>query len=171
MNYKLWRRDLYFSISIICISLYLMMKSFSYPANSSFFPRILSILLLALSLIVLLKLFRQRIGGGLLKKHEEQTSIEKFRIEKYKSGKRSIWKNPVIIVFFSLVLYVGITPLIGFFMASILFMFVFLLLNGLRNWLVLLIISIVPVAILYFSFSIFFHILFPTGYLVEYWLG
>lgn len=170
MNYKLWRRDLYFAISIICISLYLMMKSFSYPANSSFFPRILSILLLALSLIVLLKLFRQRIGGGLLKKREEQTSIEKFGMEKYKSRKRSIWRNPVIIVFLSLVLYVGITPLIGFFMASILYMFIFLLLNGLRNWLVLLVISIVPVAILYFSFSIFFNILFPTGYLIEYWL-
>lgn len=169
MNYKLWRRDLYFAITMICISLYLMVKSFSYPADSSFFPRILSILLLALSLIILLKLFRQRVGGGLLKKCEEQISM-KSGMEKHKSRKKSIWKNPVIIVFSSLVLYVGITPLIGFFMASIIFMFVFLLLNGIRNWLILLVISIVPAAILYFSFSIFFNILFPTGYLIEYLL-
>jgi len=171
MNYKLWRKDLYFAISMICISLYLMMKSFSYPADSSFFPRILSILLLALSLIILLKILRRRIEGGLLKKHKEQTSIEKFGMEKHKSRNGSIWKKPVIIVFLSLILYVGITPLIGFFMASILFMFVFLLLNGVRNWLVLLVISIVPATILYFAFSIFFHILFPTGYLIECWLG
>ena len=103
------RKDLACSICMVVLSTVLAVQSFRYPADSAFFPRVLSILLLLLSLLLLIRAFRQ--------------SPREDRTSGIRGNAFSLMKSQPMLVFGSTALYIVMIPVLGFLVSTALFIF------------------------------------------------
>ncbi|MCX5825101.1 MAG: tripartite tricarboxylate transporter TctB family protein [Deltaproteobacteria bacterium] len=146
------RKDLAFSICMVVLSIVLAVQSFRYPADSAFFPRVLSVLLLLLSLLLLFRAFRRppkedRTGG-------------------IRGNAFSLMKNQPVLVFGSTVLYVVMIPVLGFLVSTALFIFGSILFRDRRKLIVAAIYGICFSAALYFVFHAVLGVTLPRGWLL-----
>ena len=146
------RKDFAFSICMVVLSIVLAVQSFRYPADSAFFPRVLSILLLLLSLLLLIRAFWQppredRTGG-------------------IRGNSFSLMKSPQIVVFGSATLYIAVIPVLGFLVSTALFLFGSILFLDRRKLIVAAIYGICFSAAIYFVFHAVLGVTLPRGWLL-----
>jgi len=97
-------KELFFAVSISVISLLLLMTSFTYPRESSDFPRFLCGLMVVFSLLILIKTLRLPVGTK----------------ETYTGNIWGRLKIPAIVFFVTIAYVVGIMY-IGYFVSSVIF--------------------------------------------------
>jgi hypothetical protein len=144
------RKDLVFGISMAALSIALAIQSFRYPADSAFFPRILSLLLLALSLVILIRALRRpkgEAGGG-------------------PAGVSAFMKSPPVLVFGATVLYVVLIPFLGFLVSTALFLFGSILFLNRRRPVLAILCGIGYAAALYALFHTVLKVTLPAGWLM-----
>ncbi|SDP79899.1 tripartite tricarboxylate transporter TctB family protein [Desulforhopalus singaporensis] len=125
--------------------------------NSRFFPKLMSVLLVIFSIILF-------VQNSLLHKKT------KIMPQSNNEGKNSENKSYTSWMRMSAAVGMCILFLIfyesgGFLVTSILFMFSFLLIVGVRNWISLILISILPPVIVYFIFKVLLSVPLPEGVL------
>lgn len=121
------KHDQLFAVGTLCLGLYLAVQSFGYPAESALFPRGLSILLLAMSLILLFK----------TKSQLKRVSAAEDEGDR-KDGRPSfaladIFVAPAVKVFGAALGYVLLIRVGGYVVATVIFMAAFMWLLGYRR--------------------------------------
>lgn len=110
ISMKKTSKELFFAVSITVISLLLLITSFTYPAESSEFPRFLCGLMLIFSVLILVKALRLR-------------RVTKENINTEGSSGSIMFKLKVPVIVFSLTIaYVVGIMYIGYFVSSIIFL-------------------------------------------------
>jgi putative tricarboxylic transport membrane protein len=146
------RREIAFSICMVALSSFLTFQSFRYPADSAFFPRVLSLLLLLLSLLLLTRAFRQSPREG--------------RTGGTRGNAFSLINNQPILVFGSTTLYVVMIPILGFLVSTALFIFGSIVFRDRRRLVVAAIYGVCFSAALYFAFHAVLGVTLPRGWLL-----
>lgn len=140
------KHDRSFAIGTLCLGGYLAFQSFSYPAESALFPRALSVLLLAMSLILLLKTISQsKKVRALDDTGQQENGGSALSILK-------IVKAPPVIVFGGALAYITMIKTIGYVAATVIFMISFMGILGYRKWLRVVVWASVFTGMLYFVF-------------------
>lgn len=103
-------KELFFAVSITVISSLLLITSFTYPAESSEFPRFLCGLMLFFSVLILVKALRSRRVAKENINTEESSGSIMFKL-----------KVPAIVFSLTIAYVVGIMY-IGYFVSSIIFL-------------------------------------------------
>ncbi len=145
------RKDLVFSMFMVALSIALAVQSFRFPADSAFFPRVLSILLLCLSALLLFRALRRPPG------------------EAGAAGIRNIAsqrKSTPILVFGSTALYVAAIPVLGFLAGTALFLFGSILFLHRRRPVLAVVYGLCFSAALYFLFHSVLKVSLPRGWLL-----
>lgn len=127
-------------ILILCCILYVI--TLSYPNEVVTFPKVLIIIMAFMSISLFLNSFRQ---------------IEKSILDE----SVSTWE--VIITIALIILYVVLVPVIGFFMSTILYLYVQMWILNRNRIILYAVISTGTIAFLYLVFVIFLKIWFPKG--------
>lgn len=146
------RKDLVFSIFMVALSIALAVQSFRFPSDSAFFPRVLSILLLSLSVLLLVRVFRQLPPED--------------RTDGIRGNAFNLMKSPPILVFGSTVLYVVVIPFLGFLVSTALFLFGSILFLNRRRPVLAAIYGICYAATIYFLFHTVLKVTLPSGWLL-----
>lgn len=107
---KKTNKELFFAVSITVISSLLLMTSFSYPSESSEFPRFLCALMLLFSVLILIKALRSKRAA------EENANSEEH------SGSMICKLKVPAIVFSLTIAYIAGIMYIGYFVSSIIFL-------------------------------------------------
>lgn len=148
------RKDLLFGLCMAALSIALAVQSFRYPADSAFFPRILSLLLLALSLVIVIRSLRrpgaqkeEGVAGG-------------------SAGAAALMKSPPVLVFTATVLYVMAIPFLGFLVSTALFLFGSILFLNRRRPVLAILYGIGYAASLYALFHAVLKVTLPAGWLM-----
>lgn len=151
MNNKVRKRNIHLAIVIAILSLYLIRTSFSYPANSSGFPRFLSVLLLLLSIVLF---WRNRAVWKPTEEIVHKNLLAGGGEEVHENSNISWWRNPVLLVSVIIVIYALLIKLLGFFPATIIQLVGSMLLFGNRSWLTIVLSTTTLIIFLYIVFSI-----------------
>lgn len=144
------KHDQSFAIGTLCLGGYLAYQSFSYPSESALFPRALSILLLAMSLVLLFKTILH------LKKNRACDESGGQEDKSFPLSVIKIIKSPAVVVFGGALAYVGLIKTIGYVSATVIFMVSFMWILGYRKRMRIVIWASVFTGMLFF---IFFNIL------------
>lgn len=151
MKNKVHKKNTHLAIVIAILSLYLIRTSFSYPADSSGFPRFLSVLLLLLSIVLF---WRNRA----IRKPTEEIGHKNLSAgvgeEIYENSNMSWWRSPVLLVSAIIVIYALLIKLLGFFPATIIQLIGSMLILGNRSWLTIVLSTATVIIFLYIVFSI-----------------
>jgi hypothetical protein len=146
-------KELFFAISISVISLLLLLTSFTYPPESSVFPKFLCSLMLLFSLLILVKALRSRTGA----KENNQTE---------ESSGNIICKFKIPTLIFSLtILYIAGIMYIGYFVSSIIFLIGTMSIFGKRGLLAKTIATAGFLIVVYALFVSFLGLRLPEGLL------
>ena len=148
--------DVYVSIFLMLLSLYVYIVAGSFWEDSGIAPRLCSILLAIGSLFIL--------RTGLLKsKAFNKNATEEMVAQKQKEGKE--WRVSFESLGFCLI-YAMLIPVLGFFTATAVFMIVFMLYLNFKKYWVMLVVTLGLDVILYFVFVVQLRIKLPTGFLI-----
>lgn len=112
-------------------------------AGPSFYPIIVSVITIILAIILMFNTFREQI------KEKDQSNF----------SKQGFMKVGIFVTFFFIYFYV-ITR-IGFIISTIIFMSLFMLILGLRDWKKYILIPIGTTIVMYYIFSVFLKIRLP----------
>ena len=141
------KRDLIFSIISLIISIFWSLFAFSYPRDSSAFPRILCVVLILLSLIMFYKSLQTNVN--------RHPTDENFIIFSKKN-----------VLFYLLCgLYILALTKIGFYVASYFFVLGICIFLKYQNKAVIFVWPAVLCLLLYLVFSCFLHVPTPEGIL------
>ena len=103
-------KELFFAVSITLISLLLLITSFTYPAESSQFPRFLCGLMLLFSVLIRVKGLRSKTGT----KEKSNTEVS--------SGSIMVKLKAPVLVFSLTIAYLAGIMYIGYFVSSTIFL-------------------------------------------------
>lgn len=156
------KRDRHFALFTACLSLYLMATSFSYPADSSGFPRALSVALLILSLILL---WGRRSEPRTSQEPTDVTPTADDAQRQHGGGLSLVWRSPALWAFAGTIIYITLIGVLGFFTATALYSLGMMLYLGQRRVLMLITWPVVFCAILYAVFRLLLGVPIPTGLL------
>lgn len=144
-------RDRIFAGGMVLLSLALMARSYTYPASSSVFPRFLSVVLLALSALLVVDLLRKpRPQGG--SRPGPRLSLG------------GVARHPGLFVFGSLTLYVLAMTWLGFMLSTIGFMVGTMLHLGSRSWVAVLAWGVGFPILAYLLFHTLLGLQLPRGF-------
>ncbi len=141
-------KDRVFASGTLILAAYLGYQAFSYPVESAFFPRVLSVLLGLLALLLIIRLsLRQR----------KERSVGKT-IETDASTLSAEWRaiRSAGMVFTSIIIYGLLLTLVNYELASIIYLAAMMLIFGFRRPVITGSISVGLTVLLY---TIFFHLL------------
>ena len=141
------KRDLVFSIISLLVSIFWSLFAFSYPKDSSSFPRILCIALILLSSVMLYKSL--------------QMNVDVHEIDK----KIIIFSKKTILFYLLCCSYVLALTKIGFYVASYFFVLGICIFLKYRNKMVILVWPAILCLLLYLVFSCFLRVPTPEGIL------
>lgn len=141
-------RDLVFSMISLIISSILLLIAFSYPRDSSMFPRVICITMVALSAVMLLQALR--------------TKHKNFEI--LKDSIHCFNKTSLLFLCLSIA-YIWCLVNIGFYVSSYCFVVCVCLLFGYKNKIVIIIWPAILGLLLYLSFTCFLNVPTPAGIL------
>lgn len=113
------------------------------PMGPAFMPRLYSILLIFLGLILAIKALRE-------KKNQENTSVENNM--KY-----------VLLSMLIVLIYVLLIPYLGFYVSTLVFCFVFLVFSKVNNKIVLVSVPIGTISLIYIFFDKILKVAIPLG--------
>lgn len=113
------------------------------PMGPAFMPRLYSILLIFLGLILAIKALRE-------KKNQENTSVENNM--KY-----------VLLSMLIVLIYVLLIPYLGFYVSTLVFCFVFLVFSKVNNKVVLILVPIGTISLIYIFFDKILKVAIPLG--------
>lgn len=147
INFIKKRRDLFFSIIALSTSIYWSLFAFSYPLDSSAFPRMLCVVLILLSLTMLCK------------------SLKASGDNRAADEKNIIFSRKNILFYLLCGLYILALTKIGFYVASYFFVFGVCIFLKYRNKTVILVWPAVLCLLLYLVFSCFLRVPTPEGIL------
>jgi putative tricarboxylic transport membrane protein len=148
--------DVYISIFLMLLSIYVYIKAGSFWEDSGVAPRLCSILLAIGSLFIL--------RTGLLKSKEfSKNATEEMVRQKQKESKE--WRVSFESLGFCLI-YAMLIPILGFFTATAAFMIAFMLYLNFRKYWVMLVVTLGIDVVLYFVFVVNLRIKLPTGFLI-----
>jgi putative tricarboxylic transport membrane protein len=156
-------RDRRLAIVIACISIGLIAVSFSYPLQSSSFPRVLSIVLLGLSLVLL---WNRRSAPKSEARDGVESSKAAVNTQEVSGDGQVIWRSPAFWMFMGTLAYAGTISVLGFFTATFLYLLGSMLFLGERR---LLIVTLYPIglcALIYFIFRVVLRVAIPSGYFI-----
>ena len=158
MALRAGQKELNFSLSITAISAVFLFQSFAYPAESSSFPRFLTILMLFFSLMLLIKSIRERVAdfGAIPRTETSRTSY--FSLPR----KRKV----ALFIFAGTLLYVGAIQYIGYFVSTIVFFVGMMTLFGRHKLLISLCTSAAFLLVMYALFVKFLGLRLPEGLLL-----
>lgn len=144
-----YNKDRIFALGSIALALYLGYESFGYPSESAFFPRVLSVLLGLLGMLLFLRLTLKNKKTGMHENSARSPEAVSFQTE-FDTIKSAG------LVFGSIISYGLVVALINYEAATVLFLATMMLLLGFRGTLWTAGISLGLTALLY---SIFFKLL------------
>lgn len=123
----------------------------SYDLGSAAFPKIISVLTIFLSILLIINTLKER-DDKTKEKHEENEQI--FN----KTGTlRLILGSSIIMIYFFLI------NKIGFIIATLIFLIVFMRVLGIKKWVMSIPISIVTTFLIYFLFQDILKVQLPSG--------
>lgn len=137
-------------IGLLIFSIYVWLSADAFPPSNSigpgadFFPKVTSTILGLLSVLLVFK--KEETDGDIF-------TLQRTNVPKFIGG------------FISLIIYVILVPLIGFFVSTILVTFVWMLLMGIRKWVVLIAVSILLSVVLVVLFEYVMNVPIPHGVL------
>ncbi len=152
------QKELNFSLSITAISAALLFQSFAYPAESSSFPRFLTILMLFFSLMLVIKNIRGRTADFDAIPHTETSRTSDFSL----SRRRKV----TFFIFAGTLLYVGAIQYIGYFVSTIVFFVGMMTLFGRHKLSISLCTSAAFMLVMYALFVKFLGLRLPEGFLL-----
>lgn len=141
-------KELFFAISISVISLLLLLTSFTYPPESSVFPKFLCSLMLLFSLLILVKALRLPAGSG---DNNKGDIIVRLKVP--------------AIVFSLTIAYIAGIMYIGYFVSSIIFLIGAMTVFGKQRFLAKTIATAGFLIVVYALFVSFLGIRLPEGLL------
>jgi putative tricarboxylic transport membrane protein len=156
-------RDRRLAIVTACISVVLIAVSFSYPPQSSGFPRVLSVVLLGLSLVLL---WNRRSAPKSEARDGVEPSKAAANTQEVSGDGQAIWRSPAFWMFMGTLAYAGAISILGFFTASFLFLLGSMLFLGERRLLMLTLYPIGLCALIYFIFRVVLRVAIPSGYFI-----
>ena len=145
------KKDMIFYAAVLCLSVVAGWVAFSYPADSSTFPRILCMALAALSAIAIFKTSRAR--GAQQREGQE------------KKAEAAVLPRNSILVFMATALYLWALSTIGFFVSSYCYVVAITYFLKYRNKAALLIWPLVLCGLIWVVFCKFLNVPTPAGYL------
>ena len=148
--------DVIVSIFLILVSVYVFVDARSFPADSGLGPMICSVLLVIGSLFVL--------HAGLKKTRDFRKNATAEMVEKKRTEVKDLGVSLVSLAF--CVGYLLLIPRLGFFASTTIFMISFMLYLNVRNYALILIITLGINAILYFLFITQLNVRLPKGILI-----
>ena len=148
--------DVIVSIFLIMVSAYVFVDARRFPADSGMGPMICSVLLVIGSLFILY--------AGLKKTREFRKNAATEMVEKKRTEVKELGVSFVSLAF--CVGYVLLIPRLGFFVSTTIFMIAFMLYLNVRNYALILIITLGLNVILYFLFITQLNVRLPQGILI-----
>lgn len=137
-------------IGLLLFSIYVWLTANAFPPSNSigpgadFFPKITATILGILSVLLVFK--KEENAGDIF-------TLQRGSIPKFIGG------------FISLIIYVILVPTIGFFISTVLVSFVWMLLMGIRKWVVLVSVSILLSVVVVLLFEYVMNVPIPHGVL------
>ena len=137
-------------IGLLLFSIYVWLTANAFPPSNSigpgadFFPKVTATILGILSVLLVFK--KEEIAGDIF-------TLQRSNIPKFIGG------------FISLIIYVILVPTIGFFISTVLVSFVWMLLMGIRKWVVLVSVSILLSVVVVLLFEYVMNVPIPHGVL------
>lgn len=144
----LMSKERIFSIGISVISILLTIQAFRYPAESSQFPRFLCLLMVLFSVMILVR----NIMGKTTAKAECHASF------------KEVMKVPFI-VFASTAMYIFAIQYVGYFVSTVIYMFLMMSMFGQKRILPMGIAVTVFLGVIYALFVSFLGLRLPEGFL------
>lgn len=144
------KKNLIFSAGVIILGVYLAIQSFSYPENASFFPRVLSATILGLSGILLVRTIAAR------RRLLNSESVDSREKRETAFSPKSFARNPAVLVFGSITVYVFLIKAAGYLPASIILLLSLMFYLGHRKYVSMLLWA---VAFSFLLYGIFFSLL------------
>ncbi len=154
-------RDRKLALVTACISIGLIVTSFSYPAQSSGVPRILSVTLLGLSLLLL---WNQRSVPKPDVEDSKEPPVTVEDAQATSGNGQAIWKSRAFWMFIGTLIYAGAISILGFFTASFLYLLIATLFLGQRKPIVVTLFPIGLCALLYLLFRVVLRVAIPSGF-------
>jgi len=152
---KQWsiNKEIFIPILLIFISVILYKAQVPYTRMAAFFPLILIILLLVLSVVYLIEIFYK-------KKYLDKIVVTKKQLSE---NKKKIYNITLILIL--LFLYIANISILGFVVSSLVFLIITPYLLGFRNIYILIIFSITFVLVVFLLFKIILTVPLPEGLL------
>lgn len=143
-------QDVYTGFFLLIVASFFIYLSMDLILEARLFPLIFLILLVAFSILLIIKGLRQKEFKP-IDDDEEKISV-------------SLLKKPIVI-YIGILIYCLLIPLIGFFPSTIIFMITFIYINKYKNHKVALLTTLITMLSVYFVFVYQLNVNLPSGIL------
>lgn len=148
--------DVFISIATILLGLFFLATSVSFPNDTGLFPRIFSMLLVVCSAFVLFSGIRNTRELNRKAAAGEQPELDFTGQELLQT----------VLGFLILVAYVACVGFLGFFTSTAIFLVAFMYFLHMRNWKIVIPVTVGVVLVVYFVFVIQLQVALPRGLLI-----
>ncbi len=139
--------DVFIGIALALFSLYLLFETYSIKVESARFPRLIILLLLALSVVVIILGIRKTVRPEIVPEDESVVEFKIIRIP--------------LIVFLMISVYIALINFIGFYLSTLLFIPVFMYYYGIKSIKTILLTDVLLNVFVYVLFSQMLNVILP----------
>lgn len=148
--------DVFISIGTALIGVFFLVGSLSFPKDIGYFPRIFSVLLIVCSLFVL--------ADGIKRSKELDRAAATGEAPKLDFTGHELLQ--AALGFAVIAVYAALIGILGFFTSTAVFLMGFMYFLRMRNWKVMIAVTVGVVLVVYFVFTVQLQVSLPHGLLI-----